>query len=58
MSNNCAPSPYSAKTNPFSEKVSPFAAKTSPYDAPSFCPALLQENGYALLQENGGLIEL
>lgn len=58
MSKNCPTTPYERKTSPFTEKVSPFTAKAGLISPETFCPVLLQETGFALLQEDGGKIEL
>jgi hypothetical protein len=58
MSNNCPTTPYKRKASPYSEKASPFAAKAGLISPATFCPVLLQETGFALLQEDGGKIEL
>ena len=46
-------SKYTKRTSPFSSKDSKYTSKTNPYSDQRFCPILLQENGWALLQENG-----
>jgi hypothetical protein len=51
MSETCTPTPYVPKT-------SPYTAKVSPYTPGQFCPIALQENGFALLLENGENMEL
>lgn len=51
-------SKYTKKTNPYSEKSNKYTKKTTPYSDQRFCPILLQENGWALLQEDGNKILL
>ena len=49
---------YTKKTSPYSSKSNKYTSKTTPYSELRFCPILLQENGWALLQENGSKILL
>jgi hypothetical protein len=51
-------SPISRKSGIFSRKGSKFSNKDDPYSRLWFCPALLQENSYALLLEDGNKILL
>jgi len=69
---DCSNTPFSKQTPPFAPKKQKYTRKTSPYspagvkftktDSPYsgqiFCPALLQEDGWPLLQENGDKILL
>lgn len=48
----------SRKSGIFSRKGSKFSNKDDPYSRLWFCPALLQENSYALLLEDGNKILL
>jgi hypothetical protein len=54
----CIPTPYENKTTPFTDKVNPFTPKNNIYTEGDYCPILLQENGFALLTEDNGNIEL
>jgi hypothetical protein len=58
MTTNCPTTPFVPKVSPYSGRETPFAPKVSPYSEALFCPKLLLESGYAILQENGGYIEL
>ena len=58
-------SPYASAGKKYTQKASPYSSvgakytKTdSPYSGQIFCPALLMEDGWGLLQENGDKILL
>ena len=58
MSNTCEPTPYTGKSDIYTKKPTPYTGKSDIYTKPSFCPVLLQENSYPILQEDGSQILL